>query len=180
MANGRPVVGSKTATRGWTLVRACLLIVPMSIIVPLLLITCLAAGLSLTVSGFVAAFVVLLALPCATRLLPARLTYDRAGHRFLFALWVALSLFVSFRVTTMSIFMLDAQKVQYAVNSTIHTLWTVSNPETKSRHTIVSPRARLLSTSRRRMSKTYTGATTILRLCKRARPSARRSVTRLR
>lgn len=131
MANGRPVVDSGTAARGWTWVRACLLIVPMSIIVPLLLITCLAAGLSLTVSGFVVAFVVLLALPCATRLLPARLTYDRAGHRFLFALWVALSLFVSFRVTTMSIFMLDAQKVQYAVNSTIHTLWTVSNPETK-------------------------------------------------
>ncbi len=117
--------------RGLTPVRACVLIVLMSIIIPLLLITCLAAGLSRTVSGCVAALAVLLVLPYATRVLPATFADDRAGHRFLFVSWVVLSLFVSFRLTTMSIFMLDARKVEYAVNSKIQTLWTVSNPETK-------------------------------------------------
>lgn len=122
---------SGEAPRGLTLVRACVLIVLISIIIPLLLITCLAARLPLTASGCVAALAMLLVLPYATRVLPATLADDRASRRFLLVLWVALSLFVSFRLTAMSIFMLDAQKVQYAVNSTIHTLWTVSNPETR-------------------------------------------------
>ena len=122
---------SKEEPHGLTLVRACVLIVLMSIIIPLLLITCLAAGLSRTLTGCVVVLAMLVVLPYATRALPATLAAGRAGHRFLFVLWVALSLFVSFRLTTMSIFMVDAQKVQYAVNSTIHSLWTVSDPETR-------------------------------------------------
>ncbi len=117
--------------RSMTLARASVLFVFLSIIIPLLLISCLAAGLSRTVSGCVVALAVLLVIPYATRVLPVRLSDDRARHRFLFALWVALTLFVSFRLATLSIFMLDAQKVQYAVNSTIHSVWTVSDPESK-------------------------------------------------
>lgn len=123
-------VDKRSASRGLTLVRSWVLIVVASIIVPLTLIACLAAGWSIMTGVFVAVFVLLLVLSGAMRVIPARLADGRGSYRWLFVVWIALSLFASYRLASMSIFMLDAERVEHAVDATFR---AVPGPESKKR-----------------------------------------------
>ena len=101
-----------------TLVWSWVLIVVMSVIAPVTLVACLAAGWSIMTGGFVAVFVLLLVVYGTMRVIPARIAEGRAHHRWLFVVWIALSLFASYRLASMSIFMLDAERDEHAVNAT--------------------------------------------------------------
>lgn len=124
---------NRSPSRRLTLFRSCVFVVLAAFTVPVTLVGCLAAGWPLPITIPVTVIVLLLILLATVRIVPALLADQRAKHRFLFVAWAALSLFVSFRLAGMSVFMLDADKAEYAVNASVSTLWTVSGPKPEGR-----------------------------------------------
>lgn len=104
------------------MVRFCILVVIASAIGPAFLITLLAAGLPIALSGVATACVLLAALIVAWRRLPAELVRTGKLHRLLFGLWVVLSLVASYRLATISVFMLDVERSAYAFTPKIRSV----------------------------------------------------------
>jgi len=80
---------------------------------PQVTIVCMAAGLGAISSGVISLIVCGLAAVLVSRAFAAHLP---PGRRILFAVWCILSLVAVYQLGRMSVFMLDAEKKEYAVN----------------------------------------------------------------
>ncbi|MCH7595707.1 MAG: DUF2029 domain-containing protein [Planctomycetes bacterium] len=99
--------------REWSPAGVCILIAAISVAVPLIAVVCLALKLSAVTAGIVALATALITIPFAGRLVPTKLIQGRRT-KILLMMWLILSLGASYRIGTMSVFMLDASKTDYA------------------------------------------------------------------
>ncbi len=108
-------ISQPTASRRLTSVRVIVLLVILCTIGPLIFMTSRAAGTSNWLSLAIVGAAIALSLPGALKLLPDTLPTHRKGYRVMFAIWVVLGMVASYRVVSLSAFMLDAENTAYAV-----------------------------------------------------------------
>lgn len=108
-------MNEKPASKPFTLVHAAVILVVFGTIGPLVFITARAAGWSIGAS--VTAVAVTFAIGTLTihRVVPDALPSHRRGYSALFGLWVLLGLAAGYRVVSLSVFMLDATRSEFAV-----------------------------------------------------------------
>lgn len=98
-----------------SITRAVVAVVIGTIVAPLALIVSLKAGLGLTPAIATTTAAALLVIVLAWPFLPTQLAHDNASHRWMFAIWLALSLVASYRIASLSVFMYDVERVEYRI-----------------------------------------------------------------
>ncbi len=109
--------GLHNAPRG-NVMRAGMLLVLAALLAPALFAAARGGGLSLMPAGVVACLIVLGLQALLARALPNTLG-PGGGRRWLFALWVVLSLGAAYRLAHLSVFMFDATQTDYSMTETI-------------------------------------------------------------
>ena len=105
-------------TPRWTPVQAAVLLVTAGLVAPPFFLAGVAAGLSVTVSAVVAALVLVILSLWSKRCVGPGVAIGR-GQRLLFVIWMALGLLTAYKLASLSVFMLDVEKQEYAFNPTI-------------------------------------------------------------
>ncbi|MCH7591248.1 MAG: DUF2029 domain-containing protein [Planctomycetes bacterium] len=111
-----PFYGFDSHNRRLTPLRLSVLAVAAAVLAPMVFLSCLAAG----GSRFMALSIIFaLSAPTgrfALRLIPPRLPEGARFQRIVFVLWIALGALAAYRVVSLGVFMLDVEKIEYAMD----------------------------------------------------------------
>ena len=114
-----PFYGFDSNNRRMTPLRLSVLGVAAAVLAPLVFVSCLAAGGSRFMALGITIALVVPAGRFAAQLIPPRLRKGSSSQRILFVLWIALSALAAYRVVSLSVFMYDVERTEYAMDPPI-------------------------------------------------------------
>ena len=102
--------------------RWAMLLVLLATVAPAVLVAAMATGLPWGVAVLITAIASVVAGRAAAPLLPANVMGSRMSRTALLLLWMALGLFAAYRIASLSVFMQDVQRANYAFGPAIREL----------------------------------------------------------